>query len=199
MSFAVAIVVGYFYSQGMLDKLKPTSYYLESLEGQGGSLNVLSRSKGWILAGAAIGNDAWAAQNSMQAGGGGAPSSGGGGGGEARAEPRPNPFAGQGHRLSSGGSSGSSGAGGWLSSALAAASSSSSSSSSSAAPPAAADRETIAARRLAALGGGGGRTVGGSSNSGGAGAEAEERLLGDTDGDVAKLSLDNLVKILVIV
>ena len=46
LSFGVAIVVGFFYSQGWLDKLKPTSYYLESLEVPGGPLHALSRSKG---------------------------------------------------------------------------------------------------------------------------------------------------------
>ena len=62
LSFAVAIAVGYLYSRGMLDKLKPSSHYLESMEVQGGSFHILSRSKGWILAGAAIGHDAWVAQ-----------------------------------------------------------------------------------------------------------------------------------------
>ena len=47
LSFGVAIGVGFFYSQGWFDKLKPTSHYLESLEAPGGTLHTLSRNKGW--------------------------------------------------------------------------------------------------------------------------------------------------------
>jgi membrane associated rhomboid family serine protease len=72
LSYLLAIGVGFLYSQGYLDKLKPTSYYLEGLESQGGMLHSISRSKGWILAGAAIGHDAWVAANSEAAGGAGA-------------------------------------------------------------------------------------------------------------------------------
>ena len=83
LSFALALVVGYLYSQGYIDKLKPSTYYLENLEAPGSMLHILSRSKGWILAGAAIGNDAWIAQNSAQAGGGaGSQGSGSGSGGQ---------------------------------------------------------------------------------------------------------------------
>ena len=46
LSFGVAIGVGFFYSQGWFDKLKPTSNYLSSLEVAGGPLHSLSRSKG---------------------------------------------------------------------------------------------------------------------------------------------------------
>jgi hypothetical protein len=72
LSYAVALAVGYVYSQGYLERLRPTSYYLEGLESPGGMLHTLSRSRGWILSGAAIGHDAWIALNSTPAGGQGA-------------------------------------------------------------------------------------------------------------------------------
>ena len=71
LSYAIAMGVGYIYSQGYLDKLRPTSYYLEGLESSGGTLHYVSRSGGWILAGA-TGHDAWIALNSAPAGGQGA-------------------------------------------------------------------------------------------------------------------------------
>jgi hypothetical protein len=72
LSYAVALGVGYVYSQGYMERLRPTSYYLEGLESPGGMLHILSRSRGWILAGGAIGQDAWIALNSTAAGGQGA-------------------------------------------------------------------------------------------------------------------------------
>ena len=50
-----------------MNRLKLTSYYLESMEGASGSLHSVSRSRGWVLAGAALGHDAWIAVNSTTA------------------------------------------------------------------------------------------------------------------------------------
>lgn len=104
LSYLLAILVGFLYSQGYLDKLKPTSYFLEGLEGANGMLHTISRSRGWILAGAAIGHDAWIATNSTAAGGpgaswangsstgaGGANGQGASAGGGAGGDQRPNP------------------------------------------------------------------------------------------------------------
>lgn len=46
------------FTKGYLDRIKPTSYYLEQLEA-GGMFHALSRSRGWVLAGSALGHDAW--------------------------------------------------------------------------------------------------------------------------------------------
>jgi membrane associated rhomboid family serine protease len=66
LSFAISIGVGYAYHKGYLDKLRVSSYYLESLETNGGVLHGISRSRGWILSGAALGHDAWVALNSVR-------------------------------------------------------------------------------------------------------------------------------------
>lgn len=58
LDFAIAMFVGFIYSKGYLDRSKPSSYYLEGLEAASGMLHSVSRSKGWVLAGAAIGHDA---------------------------------------------------------------------------------------------------------------------------------------------
>ena len=69
LDYAIAIGIGFLYQKSYLDRIKPTSYYLESLESQSGMLHSISRSKGWVLAGAALGHDAWIAVNSTAAGG----------------------------------------------------------------------------------------------------------------------------------
>ena len=58
LDFAIAMYVGFIHSKGYLDRSKPSSYYLEGLEAASGMLHSVSRSKGWVLAGAAIGHDA---------------------------------------------------------------------------------------------------------------------------------------------
>jgi hypothetical protein len=72
LSYALSIGIGYLYSQGYLDRLKPSSYYLESLEQPNGIFHSISRSPGWVLAGAALGHDAWLPVNNPQASAGGA-------------------------------------------------------------------------------------------------------------------------------
>ena len=67
LGFAIAIGVGLMYQKGYLNRLKLTSYYLESMEGSTGTLHSISRSRGWVLAGAALGHDAWIAVNSATA------------------------------------------------------------------------------------------------------------------------------------
>lgn len=69
LDYAIAMGIGFLYQKSYLDRMKPTSYYLESLESQSGMLHSISRSKGWVLAGAALGHDAWIAVNSTAAGG----------------------------------------------------------------------------------------------------------------------------------
>jgi hypothetical protein len=81
LDFFIAMGVGFVYQKGYLDKTKCTSTYLDSLEAPTGMLHSISRSRGWILNGAAAGHEAWIAQNSGAAGGGAAPASTGGGGG----------------------------------------------------------------------------------------------------------------------
>jgi hypothetical protein len=76
LSFAIAIGVGFLSQNGYLDRLKPSSYYLGGLESSGGLLYSISRSRGWVLAGAALGHDAWIPVNSAAAGGGMQQSSG---------------------------------------------------------------------------------------------------------------------------
>ena len=51
LSYAIALLIGYLYSQGQLERLRPTSYYLESIETEGGLFHSISRNSGWILAG----------------------------------------------------------------------------------------------------------------------------------------------------
>lgn len=70
LSLALGMFTGFLYQNGYLNRLKPSSYFLESLESTSGLLYSISRSKGWVLAGAAIGHDAWIAVNSAAAGGG---------------------------------------------------------------------------------------------------------------------------------
>jgi len=65
LDFAIAMGVGYAYSKGHLDKLRPSSLYLESLEASGGILHSLSRNRGYMLAGG-LGHDAWIATNQTQ-------------------------------------------------------------------------------------------------------------------------------------
>lgn len=59
LGFAISMGVGYLYFKGYLDRIKPTSYFLESLEAPNGILHSVSRSRGWVLAGGALGHDAW--------------------------------------------------------------------------------------------------------------------------------------------
>eukprot|EP01036_Dinobryon_divergens_P022112 gene22112-30346_t len=76
LDLLVAILAGYLHSQGHFDKVKPSSYQLEQLEAAGpgpggllrGLLHSVSRSRGWVLAGAALGHDAWIAVNANEVG-----------------------------------------------------------------------------------------------------------------------------------
>jgi len=146
LDFALSIGIGMLYSKGYPDKLKLSSYLFEEAEAAGGLLHGISRNRGWVLAGAAIGHDAWIAVNSAEATGqNNAPRSQGAGAsnnvygiGSARSDPAPtqgssgtialpkDTFAGSGHKLATGQSS------------------------------ATVSREEMAARRLAALESGGG-------------------------------------------
>lgn len=58
LGYAISIAVGYLYSLGKLDRLKPSTSYLDSME-VNGMLHAVSRQQGWVLAGLALGNDAW--------------------------------------------------------------------------------------------------------------------------------------------
>jgi len=58
LSFALAILVGYGSKLGFLDRVKPTSYYLEQLESNGGCLHSISRASGWVLA-STVGHESW--------------------------------------------------------------------------------------------------------------------------------------------
>jgi len=58
LSFALAILVGYGSTLGYLDIVKPSSYYLEQLESNGGCLHSISRASGWVLAGT-VGHESW--------------------------------------------------------------------------------------------------------------------------------------------
>jgi hypothetical protein len=90
LDYAISILVGYMYSKGYLDRLKPTSYYLEELEASGGLLHNVSRGSGWVLAGASLGHDAWIPVNQGETGAGGTNngSSGNGSGGGGGAPPQ---------------------------------------------------------------------------------------------------------------
>ena len=70
LDLALGMCMGFLYQNGLMERLKPSSYYLEGLESTTGLLHSASRGKGWVLAGAAIGHDAWIAVNSAAAGGG---------------------------------------------------------------------------------------------------------------------------------
>lgn len=68
LAFAVAIGIGFLHQNGYLDRLKPSSYYLGGLESPAGFLYTISRMRGWVLAGAALGHEAWIPVNSTAAG-----------------------------------------------------------------------------------------------------------------------------------
>jgi len=63
LGFLIAIGVGYMYSKGFLDKLKPSSNYVDQLEIPGGMLHSISRQRGWVLTGLAQGPEAWIPAN----------------------------------------------------------------------------------------------------------------------------------------
>eukprot|EP01038_Epipyxis_sp_PR26KG_P004116 gene4116-5867_t len=65
LSYAVSIVVGYLFSAGYLDRFKPSSSYLISLESAEGIFSSISRSRGWVLA-SGSGHDSWIPTNSQQ-------------------------------------------------------------------------------------------------------------------------------------
>lgn len=65
LDFIISMGIGYLYSKGMLDRFRPSSLYLESLEASGAVLHSISRSRGYVLAGT-LGHDAWVAQNATQ-------------------------------------------------------------------------------------------------------------------------------------
>lgn len=66
LDFFIAMIVGYCYAKGLLDRLRPSSMYLESLEATGGLLHGVSRNRGWVLSGGALGHDAWIPMNAQQ-------------------------------------------------------------------------------------------------------------------------------------
>jgi hypothetical protein len=59
ISYALSIVVGYFFSKGTFDKLKPSSAFLQKLENEGGLLHGVSRCYGYVLSGVSLGHDSW--------------------------------------------------------------------------------------------------------------------------------------------
>lgn len=65
LSYALSILVGYMSQKGYLDRFKPSSYYFEQLESANGWLHSISRSRGWVLAGASLGHDAWIPVNTV--------------------------------------------------------------------------------------------------------------------------------------
>lgn len=65
LDFLLALGVGYLYSKGFLDRFRPSSTYLESLEAAGGMLHQISRVRGYVLAGV-LGHDAWLPTNAAQ-------------------------------------------------------------------------------------------------------------------------------------
>ena len=67
MDFALSILVGAAYSKGYLDKLKLSAAYVDSMESGSGSLHSLSRQRGWVLAGLALGHEAWLPTNAASA------------------------------------------------------------------------------------------------------------------------------------
>jgi hypothetical protein len=66
LGYAISIAIGYLYSIGKLDRLKPSSSYLDSME-INGMLHSVSRQQGWVLTGLAQGNDAWIPVNQSEA------------------------------------------------------------------------------------------------------------------------------------
>lgn len=76
LSYALSMLIGYLWSKGHLDRIRPSSVYLSDLEAPGGWLHYISRSRscsfalkcvsffiyiyrsGWVLAGT-LGHDAW--------------------------------------------------------------------------------------------------------------------------------------------
>ena len=69
LSFALSICVGYLYQRGYLDCIKPSYCFLDNLESPTGMMHLLSRSRGWVLAGAAMGHDGRVAVSSSATGG----------------------------------------------------------------------------------------------------------------------------------
>ena len=59
LDFLVSMGVGYMYTKGHLDRFKLSPAYLDTLESANGMLHSISRGRGWVLAGAAIGHAAW--------------------------------------------------------------------------------------------------------------------------------------------
>lgn len=68
LDYALSIGIGFAYSKGYLDRLRLSSYSIEEAEASGGVLHTVSRNRGWVLAGATIGHDAWIALNSSDGG-----------------------------------------------------------------------------------------------------------------------------------
>ena len=62
MSYALSIAFGYFFTKGYLDRLRPSSFFLERQEQEGGVFHRVSRQPGWVLAGT-LGHDPWIAVN----------------------------------------------------------------------------------------------------------------------------------------
>jgi hypothetical protein len=52
------------YATGKLDRYRPSTQYIESLEAEGGFLHGLSRTPGWVMAGS-LGHDAWIPVNQV--------------------------------------------------------------------------------------------------------------------------------------
>lgn len=64
LSYAVSLLVGFLWMRGYLDRLRPSSQYLQTLEAEGGLLYRPSRNSGWVLA-ASLGHDAWIPLNTV--------------------------------------------------------------------------------------------------------------------------------------
>lgn len=62
IGYALSIAFGYVFVKGYLDTLKPSSYFIERLEQEGGIFRYGSRQPGWVLA-ATLGHDPWIALN----------------------------------------------------------------------------------------------------------------------------------------
>ena len=67
MDFALSMVVGAAYSKGYLDRLKLSAGYVDNMESGSGFLHSASRQRGWVLAGLAIGHEAWLPTNAATA------------------------------------------------------------------------------------------------------------------------------------
>ena len=61
LHYALSTLLGYGFAFGYLDRLKPSSYFFESLES--GVLSGLSRQRGYVLAASSLGHESWIPTN----------------------------------------------------------------------------------------------------------------------------------------